>query len=153
MPVVSFFETSVVVLSVRPTRRLFWMLAVLCQCFETQVFSFTTRMHSSRMHTACSLTISCSICWGRVQWWARQLCPLPCMPSAMHVPLPCMPPAMHVPLPCMPPAMHAPLPCMPPTMHAPCHTPPCHACPPVDRQKPVKTKPSQIWAYYWYESF
>ena len=64
-----------------------------------------TRMHSSRMRTARSLTVSRSICHTR--------------------PPPCMPPAMLTSLPCMPPAMHAPLPCMPP-----CHAhPTCHVCP------------------------
>ena len=69
-------------------------------------------MHSSRMRTARSLTVSSSICRG-----------------GGHVPLPCTSPhyAMHA-----PPATHD-----PPAMH----TPPCHACPPpfVDRQTPVRT--------------
>ena len=83
-----------------------------------------TRMHSSRMCTACSLTVS-----------HRILC-MP--PTTMHAPLPlqpCMPPATtHAPhnhkchlQPCTPPATthppttHAPQqPCMPPaTMHSP----------------------------------
>ena len=144
-------------------------------------------MHSSRMRTARSLTVSHRICQGGHVWHAR---PLPCTPPTIttHVPLPCMPhlphmpptaihaychartPAMHTPLPCKPPChAHPPLPCKfpamhthamyaPPAMHAPRHTcppamhapspphmPPCHARPPppVDRQTPVKTKPSQ----------
>ena len=105
---------------------------------------FTTRMHSSRMHTVC--------CSGYLPCLLPHMppchaCPPPCMPPpcmpptmhtpllphmcplAMHMspshthPLPCAPChacplATYTPLPCMPPAMHAPLPCMPP----------CHAC-------------------------
>ena len=69
-------------------------------------------MHSSRMRTARSLTISpylvVSVGGGML---------------AMHTPLPCMPPAMHAPH-APPPAMHAPLPRMPPTTttHAPLWT-------------------------------
>ena len=109
-------------------------------------------MHSSRMHTAHSLTVSCSICSGVC---VPDMPPLPFMHPAMHTPhhaypLPCMPPATHAPPPHIPP-----LPCMPPSaMHTPCHTHPHHAyphhtCPlpctgryppppSVDRQTPVK---------------
>ena len=111
-------------------------------------------MHSSRIRTACSLTVSHSICHA---------CSLPHMsPSATHTPLPFMPPTMHAPspchthppttyapllctppMPCMPPAMHVtchtcPLPCTPPATHAPCHAYPlphtlhCHTCPPCN---------------------
>ena len=102
---------------------------------------FKTRMHSSRMRTIRSLTISHSICGGGGcmagghAWQGggvhgrRHAC-LACPLADMHTPhythtLPCTPP------PCMSPATHAPPPsCMPlPAMHAP----PCHACPPVDR--------------------
>ena len=94
-----------------------------------------TRMHSSRMRTARSLTISHSICCGTHAPPAMHapLChthPLPLMPPMPHMPpchahlLPCMPPTMHTPHhacppPCMPPVTHA-----PPAMHDP-----CHACP------------------------
>ena len=65
-----------------------------------------TRMHSSRMHTAHSLTV----CHG------RSIClgdsPPPHTPPATHTP-------RHAHPPCMPPAMHAPLPCTPPSMHTP----------------------------------
>ena len=61
-------------------------------------------MHSSRMRTACSLTVSRSICRGGV--YATHA------PRAMHAPCHAQPP------PCMPPS---------PATHAP---PPCHACPP-----------------------
>ena len=106
------------------------------------------------MHTACSLTVSRSVCRGAC---------VPHMPPTMHTPLPCMPlphmpptthvPAMHAPchacpLQCMTPCHACPLPCIPlpcmppchafpPTMHAPTmHAPlpcmpPCHACPPA----------------------
>ena len=66
----------------------------LLQC---NVHTLSTRIHSSRMRTARSLTVSRSICQGAC--------------------VPCMPPAMRASPPCMPPAMHAPLP----------HTTPCHA--------------------------
>ena len=93
-----------------------------------------TRMHSSRMHTARSLTVSRHI---------------PCMPPGCHAcpPLPHMPPGCHAHPPAAthpPAAMHAP----PAAMHAPqlpqclpwlpCMPPGCHACPPVNRQTPVK---------------
>ena len=93
-------------------------------------YSTKTRMHSSRMCTAHSLTVSHSIFH-------------PCPPPAMHAPCHACPPATHV-----PPAMHTPChtcpPChacphhaWPPAMHTPflaCplpHMPPCHACPPA----------------------
>ena len=99
---------------------------------------YQTRMHSSRMHTACSFTVSHSICHTCTPCHAQ---PLPCMPPCHACPLPCMP-SCHAPLPhtppCMPPAMYAPLPCMPPchsyppAMHAPSAThAPHHACPPT----------------------
>ena len=77
-----------------------------------------TRMHSSRMRTTRSLTISCSICHAH--------------PPAMHAPF-------HA---CHPPATHAPLPCTSPC-HAwcPCHTHPCHACPPATHAPPATYAP------------
>ena len=96
-------------------------------------------MHSSRMHTAGSLTVSCP------PWQ-------PCTPPQPHMPpwqphmtqQPCMPPTtMHTPQSCMPPRNHTcPLAiahalcnhaCPPATMHAPpqpCMPPGNHACPP-----------------------
>ena len=66
-------------------------------------------MHSSRMRTTRSLTVSHSICQGAC---------MPCMPPAMHIP------TMHTPChtcppPCTPPAMHTPF-----NTHAPRHAPP-----------------------------
>ena len=61
-------------------------------------------MHSSRMHTARSLTVSPSICQGR---HACHACPPPCTPHFHACPPPCMP------LPHMTPTMH------PPAMHVP----------------------------------
>ena len=101
-------------------------------------------MHSSRMCTARSLTISCHI-----------LC-TPCNhahpPTAMHGPLqPCMPPSnhahMHPTTTHAPPSNHA---CPPATTHAPNHTcplatmhtprqpctPPNHTCPPATMHAP-----------------
>ena len=92
-------------------------------------------MQSSRMRTACSLTVSRSIC--------HACPPLPCMPPC-HACLPTMhaSPAMHTlchacSLPCMPlpcmlllpcPLPCTPLPCTPSAMQPPVtHT--CHACP------------------------
>ena len=75
-------------------------------------YYFMTRMHSSWMRTARSLTVSPSICHA---------CPLPCMPpSHACPPATHAPPAMHAPLPDIPPshtcppATHTPLPCTPP---------------------------------------
>ena len=76
-----------------------------------------TRMHSSRMRTDGSLTVSRSICL----WHACP--PLPRMPPCHVHPLPHMPPTTH-PLPCMPTP-----PCMPPPYTLP-HPPPC--MPPCD---------------------
>ena len=89
-------------------------------------FLFQTRMHSSRMPTAHSLTVSCSN-----QRWG--VC-IPHMLPAMHTALPCMSPAMHAPHHACPPATHTPnhthtLPCTPPATHAPTTHAPCHACP------------------------
>ena len=95
-------------------------------------------MHSSRMRTARSLTVSRGIC---------QACPLamhaphhapPCHAChpATHAALPHMPTLPHTPYHACPhPVMHAPLPHMPPAMHPPpCTPPPCthprHSCPP-----------------------
>ena len=74
-------------------------------------------MHSSRMRTARSLTVSHGICRGTH---------VPCHTQPHHAcPLPHMPPATHAPYHACPPS-HA----WPPAMHAPCHAhPPCHACP------------------------
>ena len=92
---------------------------------KTEHFQIT-RMHSCRMRTARSLTVSHSIHWGG-------MC-VPCMPAAMHAPTTHYPP----PPPCMPHHHACHLPCMPPPHHAcsPCHAclpathAPCHACPP-----------------------
>ena len=106
-------------------------------CLVKQQF-FKTRMHSSRVRTTRSLTVSpYSIVFARGCVWhvpstthaPHCACPLPCMPPCHTCPLPHMPPCHTCPL-ChaCPPATHAPLPCMPPTMHALCHAwPPCHA--------------------------
>ena len=87
-----------------------------------------TTMHSSRMHTARSLIVSHSICWGDMH---AMHTPLPCTPPATHAPLPCTPPAMHAPSHAHPsPATYAPCHLCPPAMHTPLpHMPPCHACP------------------------
>ena len=140
-------------------------------------------MHSSRMRTARSLTVSRSICCGThaplPHMPPHHAHPLPHMPPyhacppAMHIPpathttpLPHMPPHHAHPLPHMPPyhacpprhahppATHTtPLPCMPPVMHTPLPCTPSPStmpplprvmqAPPVDRQTPVKTQPSQ----------
>ena len=114
-----------------------------------------TRMHSSRMRTACSLTVSRGICWGACAHMPPAThAPPPCTPATMHAPHHTCPPATHGPpathAPChahpqphMPPAMHAPhafphLQCMPPC-HTAMHTPPAmndprHACPPHPHQ-------------------
>ena len=114
-----------------------------------------TRMHSSRIRTTCSLTISRSIYQGRGH--ACHACTPPTTHApAMHVPchacppchtypLPCMPPPHMPPLPCMCPCHAHPLPCMPPTMHPlPCsppatYTPPMHA--PWECMSPPHTPP------------
>ena len=95
-------------------------------------------MHSSRMHTACSLTVSrhnlCMPPTTRHTPWQ------PCMPPCNHTcpPQPCMPPGNHA---CPLATMHAPSnhacplqPCTPPTTtHVPTtmHAPHNHACPPA----------------------
>ena len=113
-------------------------------------YYFMTRMHSSRMRTARSLTVSRSICHACPP---AMHTPQPCMPpghacpsaihapEAMHTPCHACPPATHTPGHACPPTMHAspavhaPLPCTSPAMRTPCwHTPshahPCrHACP------------------------
>ena len=110
---------------------------IVCMRFQPQKYfqldsratALLTRMHSSRMHTAHSLTISCHI---------------PCTPpTTMHAPWqPCTPQTtMHAPpatthphnhahpqQPCMPLRNHA---CLPATMHTPWqpHSPPGnHPC-------------------------
>ena len=106
-------------------------------------------MHSSRMRTICSLTVSHGICHG-THAPPPSMPPLPCMPLCHACPLPCMPPchaclpAMHAPCHAHPsamhaPAMHAPLPCMVPCHACPHHTHapfPCHACPPLPCMPP-----------------
>ena len=93
-------------------------------------------MHSSRMRTARSLTISHSICHAcppchtclptpPATHAPHHAHPLPCMPLPYTPPARYAPNAMHTPLPCTPPTMHTPPPHMPP----PC-MPPCHAHPP-----------------------
>ena len=106
-------------------------------------------MHSSRMRTARSLTVSRSICWRghachtclpAMHAPLPHMCPfnvlpVPHMPPstthapAMHTPCHACPPATHAPLPCTPSVMHTPLPCMPPAMHAPCHVCPLPCMP------------------------
>ena len=85
-----------------------------------------TRMHSSRMRTACSLTVSHGIC---------HTCPNP----AMHAPLPCMPPTMHTPLPCTPYHTH-PLPCT--LLHHTCPTTAKHA---PTMHAPLPRTPPSLW--------
>ena len=69
---------------------------------QCSVKRLATRMHSSRMRTALSLTVSRGICHVR---------PPPRTPPAMQPPTMHAPPAMHAPLPCMhPPAPHTPPP-------------------------------------------
>ena len=104
-----------------------------------------TRMHSSRMRIARSLTISPYLVVFAPPHHAH---PLPCTPPTMHAP-----PAIHAPyhahpschvcpchacpLPHMPPAMHAPLPCMP--FHHAC---PLHdTCPPATHAPPAMHAP------------
>ena len=90
----------------------------ICLCWVGDVCYFLccknntekTRMHSSRMRTAHSLTISHSICHA----CPHHAHPLPCMLPCHSCPLPCMPPTTHAP------PHHA----CPPAMHTP-----CHACP------------------------
>ena len=97
-------------------------------------YYFMTRMHSSRMRTARSLTVSHSICHACPP---AMHVPQPCMPPSHTCPLshacslPCMPPATHAPHHACPPAMHTPLPQMPPRFTWPpaSHTPSGHACP------------------------
>ena len=107
---------------------------------SVHVVSFRlTRMHSSRMRTARSLTVSRSICWGV------------CMPPAMHAPchthpLPCMPPT----LPCTPPPLpHTPHPPphMPPNPPHACPLPHCHACPQRTCPPPLPHTPSHGHAH------
>ena len=105
-------------------------------------------MHSNRMRTARSLTVSPSICHT---YHPTTHTPLPCMHPAKHAPphhatLPHTPrPAKHVPpamqpchthpnLPNMPPlpcnpATHTDLPCIPPCHATLPHTPTCHTSP------------------------
>ena len=105
-----------------------------------------TRMHSSRMRTARSLTVSDHIPCTHPRHHA-------CPPTTMHAPCnhACPPATMHTPLqPHTPPTtMHAPhnhtcppQPRIPPTTtHAPCNHahPPCnHACPPQPHMPPCE---------------
>ena len=77
-------------------------------------------MHSSRMRTTRSLTVSPYLSGACVSCM-----PPPCMPSSCHAcPLPCMP-LCHA----YPPATH-----IPPATHA--H---CHACPPATHAPPLAT--------------
>ena len=87
------------------------------------------------MRTACSLTVSCSICQGGA-------CVPHMPPSLPHMPLPHTHTLPHTPSvprtpsqPHTPPAMHTPLPHTP--ILPPC-TPPCHACP-LSRMPPSAT--------------
>ena len=83
---------------------LFGPRIALCTTGPAGQLSTVTRMHSSRIHTTRSLTLSRSICQGV------------CVPT--HTPLPLRAPYHAYPLPCTPPHHTCPLPCMPP-----CHTP------------------------------
>ena len=97
-------------------------------------------MHSSRMRTTSSLTVSHSVCWGHVchaypphiasATHAPPHCHA-CHPCHACPPLPCLPPpTMHIPLPHMPPpAMYTSLPCMPPYHACPSATPPLPCTP------------------------
>ena len=64
-------------------------------------------MHSSRMRTARSLTVSHSICQGGMHAMHApcHTCPPPCTPPAMHIPCHAHPPSR-----LMPPATHSPPP-------------------------------------------
>ena len=96
-----------------------------------------TRMHSSSMRTAHSLTISRSICHA---WPPSHACPPPRMPPAMHASLPCMPSVMHT-----SPTMHAPRHAHPATMHASLpHMAPHHAHP----HPPAKHDPPPPWTEF-----
>ena len=111
-------------------------------------------MHSSRMPTARSLTVSHSICW-----WVCVPChacpptmhtPSPATHNPCHAcpchayPLPCTAPHHAcLPLPCMPPHATHTRACMLPAMRAPCHVCPLPCTPPMYRQTRVKTWPSQ----------
>ena len=88
-------------------------------CCKYGLISCKTRMHSIRMRTVGSLTVSRSIWHGG---GCMPCTPLPHTPPTTHPPChachpPCTPPAMHTPLPCThpchahTPGTHAPLPC------------------------------------------
>ena len=94
--------------------------------FEKIFKKTRTRMHSSRMRTACSLIISHSICHARL--------------PATHTHCHACPPATHAPLHACPPAAHASHRCTPPYHHA--HPPAMHT-PPVDR-----ILNTRFWKYY-----
>ena len=80
-------------------------------------------MHSSRMCTTCSLTVSCSICWG------MHASPATHAPCHTPHPLPCTPPAMHAPCHAMHPPPCMPSPCTPGHTCPQPHMPPGHTCP------------------------
>ena len=82
------------------------------QLIWNSVLTKITRMHSSRMRTAHSLTVCRSICWGA---YMARMPPCHACPPAMHGP-PC----------------HA----CPPPHHTCPHASPCHACCPPPRTPP-----------------
>ena len=89
------------------------------------------------MHTACSLTVSRSIC-HTCPPAMPPASPLPCTPPAMHAPYHACPPSHAHPHHACPPATHA------PTMHTPCHThyhPPPHMPPPQPHMPPLPHMP------------
>ena len=97
----------------RPRRRLLFSACVRAASSQTVLqLNNKTRMHSSKMRTARSLTVSRSICRGHA-WHAC----LPAMHAPRHAcpPLPHMPPAMHAPPAIHAPSMHTPLSHMPPS--------------------------------------
>ena len=124
-----------------------------------------TRMHSSRMRTAHSLTVSCSICQGGACMACMppyHTCPPSHMPPAMHAThYACSLPSMHTTTlphtppchahhpsatnatPCHPcPPTMPPLPHMlPPAMHTP-----CHVCPPATHAPPLRTD-RHLWKH------
>ena len=109
-----------------------------------------TRMHSSRMRTAC--------CNGRFSCHATpcHTCPrhiIPCHTPRHAHPLPhmappCTPPKPHMPYchACPPPDKHAPSPCMPPAMHTPWNAYPHHTCPPT-MHVPCEQNHRHLWKH------
>ena len=120
-----------------------WIMRYISKhCVKSNLYFFKskipklTRMHSSRMRTARSLTVSRSIFHAQppsppchatpVAMHASLATHAPCHTCPCHAPPTIHAPTTHAPLSCMPP----PLPCMPPCYACPlpCMSP-CHACP------------------------